>query len=56
MYQLIIKRINQSTITTKFYNTMLEVVQHIKTLTGATFKELQQAQAKYQYQFYIKTI
>ena len=56
MYQLTIKRTNQSTTTTKLYSTMFEVLQHIKSLTGTTLAELKQAQVKYQYQFYIKTI
>lgn len=56
MYQLTIKRTNQSTTTTKFYKTIKEALQQIKIVAGGSFAEVQAEQAKYQYQFYIKTI
>ena len=57
MFRLRIKRDGQTAITTKFFNTLQEVAEEIKTICQAdTIQEILKAQKEFNYRFYVKEI
>ena len=54
MYKLKVKRADQTTLTTYFYNTLQEVADKIAIIcNGATLEAIMKAQKEFNFRFYI---